>query len=311
MQCMEVWGGNNPADSHVGLAGLDVWVYSRPFQRATSGGDVYYMSSCATGRISRILLADVSGHGEQVASTANDLRTLMQRYVNYLDPTQFVRKMNQTFSADPMTNGHFATALVASFFATNNHLTLNNAGHPPPLHYEAASQTWRLLETTSPEMTDLPLGLEEQSAYSQSEMSLGDSDLVLAYTDALIDANDAGGNPLGPEALVDIVREIPIAEPKTMLENLLRQIGGLHPENLEGDDLTILLMRPTGALKHLPFSRKVMAPFRFLRRTVSALARGEPIAWPEFSKATAGGILCDALGRTWHGCPCSKRRPER
>jgi hypothetical protein len=31
---------------------------------------VYYLSSCASGRITRILLADVSGHGELVAGTA-------------------------------------------------------------------------------------------------------------------------------------------------------------------------------------------------------------------------------------------------
>ena len=63
MQCMEVWGGSQVTSSGVELAGLDVWVYSKPFGEAQRGGDVYYVSSCASGRISRLLLADVSGHG--------------------------------------------------------------------------------------------------------------------------------------------------------------------------------------------------------------------------------------------------------
>ena len=74
MQCMEVWGGNQVVDSGVVMAGLDAWVYSKPFGGAEGGGDVYYVSSCATGRITRLLVADVSGHGSSVAQTAAGLR---------------------------------------------------------------------------------------------------------------------------------------------------------------------------------------------------------------------------------------------
>ena len=78
-QCMEVWGGSQLTSRGVAFGGLDAWVYSKPYGNAQRGGDVYYASSCATGRISRLLLADVSGHGTSVAATAADLRTLMRR----------------------------------------------------------------------------------------------------------------------------------------------------------------------------------------------------------------------------------------
>src|ERR1700684_1025274 len=115
MQCMEVWGGSQIESSGVELAGLDVWIYSKPFGQAPRGGDVYYVSSCASGRISRLLLADVSGHGKSVASTAADLRTLMRRFVNRLDQTEFVRLLNQQFTA-LSKDGAFATAVVATVF---------------------------------------------------------------------------------------------------------------------------------------------------------------------------------------------------
>ena len=78
----------------VAFGGLDAWVYSKPYGGAQQGGDIYYASSCATGRITRLLLADVSGHGQKVAATAADLRTLMRRFVNRLDQTEFVRLLN-------------------------------------------------------------------------------------------------------------------------------------------------------------------------------------------------------------------------
>src|SRR5688572_29319626 len=103
MTCMEIWGGCDPADAAVSVPGLDAWVYSRPYREHHAaapeseggGGDVYYVSSCATGRINRLLVADVSGHGQAVRHIAVSLRDLMRRYVNYLDQSRFVLSMNR------------------------------------------------------------------------------------------------------------------------------------------------------------------------------------------------------------------------
>src|SRR3954468_9889266 len=112
MQCMEVWGGNRAVESSVTMNGLDAWVYSKPYgENASEGGDVYYVSSCATGRITRLLVADVSGHGSAVGGIAGNLRGLMRKYVNYIDQTRFVREMNTQFTSMASAGG-FATALV-------------------------------------------------------------------------------------------------------------------------------------------------------------------------------------------------------
>src|ERR1700693_2006921 len=91
MTCMEVWGGSQLTTRGVEMGGLDAWVYSKPFGNAQRGGDVYYASSCATGRITRLLLADVAGHGTSVAPPAAYLPTPIRRFVNRLDQTEFVR----------------------------------------------------------------------------------------------------------------------------------------------------------------------------------------------------------------------------
>ena len=62
LQCTEVWGGFETVDRPLQMPGLDGCVYSRPF-RGGAGGDVHYVSSCGAGVYSRLLLADVSGHG--------------------------------------------------------------------------------------------------------------------------------------------------------------------------------------------------------------------------------------------------------
>src|SRR5215212_60420 len=107
MQCMEVWGGNQVVDKSVSMAGLDAWVYCRPYGKSDDGGDVYYVSSCATGRITRLLVADVSGHGAAVCDVAGQLRSLMRRHVNQIDQSRFVASMNRQFT-EMSSSGCFA-----------------------------------------------------------------------------------------------------------------------------------------------------------------------------------------------------------
>ena len=141
MQCMEVWGGSQGIARSVRLGGLDAWVYSKPYGGAAFGGDIYYASSCAAGHINRMLLADVSGHGDAVAESAVALRKLMRRYVNFLDQSKLVRSLNRQFTA-MSRQGRFATAIATTFFAPTRVLTVCNAGHPPPLLYTASNRRW-------------------------------------------------------------------------------------------------------------------------------------------------------------------------
>jgi serine phosphatase RsbU (regulator of sigma subunit) len=145
MRCMEVWGGNHAVDNGVVMAGLDAWLYSRPFHDQSAGGDLHYVSSCAMGMVTRVLVADVSGHGEAVSGAANSLRGLMRRYVNYVDQTHFVRGLNAEFGALSQAGG-FATAVVATYFAPTDDFRLCNAGHPRPLLYRARARAWSLMD---------------------------------------------------------------------------------------------------------------------------------------------------------------------
>ena len=116
MQCMEVWGGNAQVSRNFQVPGLHVWVNSRPYEDALGGGDVYYVSSCASGRITRLLLSDVSGHGAAVADAARCLRDLMRKNINLINQTRFVQAMNRQFTDQPDPT-LFATAIAGGMGA--------------------------------------------------------------------------------------------------------------------------------------------------------------------------------------------------
>jgi phosphoserine phosphatase RsbU/P len=297
MQCMEVWGGSQLTDRGVEFGGLDAWVYSKPFGEAHSGGDVYYASSCATGRISRLLLADVAGHGKSAASTAADLRTLMRRFVNRLDQTEFVRLLNQQFAALSKA-GVFATAVVTTFFSPTRRLMVCNAGHPRPLLYRAAHQRWEFLGDMA--FGNLPLGILEMADYQQFDVELEPRDCLLSYTDALIESFDANGEMLGESGLLRIVRLLGDLEPSELIPTLLREIGERYPQNLSEDDVTVMVVRANGREPHYRWKDKLGVFGRFvgsLIRGVNPRAERPPL--PDANLANIGGAIVPALARRW------------
>src|SRR5580692_10385527 len=273
MQCMEVWGGSQLTTRGVAFGGLDAWVYSKPHGNAQHGGDVYYASSCATGRIARLLLADVAGHGISVASTAANLRTLMRRFVNRLDQTDFVRSLNQQFTALSEA-GTFATAVVATFFAPTRRMIVCNAGHPRPLLYQSAKKEWTLLgdEAQNDGATNnMPLGILDMTEYVQFDVQLENGDCVLTYTDALIESRDADGEMLGEAGLLRIVRLVGEVDPQRLTEHLLREIEERYPENLSDDDVTVLLVRCNGRKARYSFREQLGAQLRLLGSLIRAI----------------------------------------
>jgi sigma-B regulation protein RsbU (phosphoserine phosphatase) len=297
MTCMEVWGGNTPVDTGVAMAGLDAWVYCKPYAGAAGGGDVYYVSACATGRIHRLLVADVSGHGSAVSDLAGQLRTLMRRYVNHLDHTQFVRSLNEQF-ATMARGGCFATAVVTTFFGPTGRLTLCNAGHPPPFLYRAKQKQWTQLDEQtlpSPDLANIPWGIEQATDYQAFDVQLGTDDLVLCYTDSLIESCNPQGELLGVEGLLRVVQSLEWADPAELIPKLLAAVALLREGNLTEDDVTALVFRANGKGGRLRVLDHLIAPMRML----AAATRGRSIPWPDFTLPNVGGALLPPLGRLW------------
>ena len=66
-----------------------------PIGPGDAGGDVHYVSLCPSCIVSRIALADVSGHGQAVAALGETLRELMQQYLRALEQVALMRDLNQ------------------------------------------------------------------------------------------------------------------------------------------------------------------------------------------------------------------------
>src|SRR5262249_43269560 len=153
-----------PVERSVSTPGLDLWVFNRPFRGEAQGGDVYYVTLCGGGVITRIVVADVSGHGASVSEFSKSLRSLVRKNINQKSQKRLVEKLNTQF-AEMAAMQRFATALVMTYLASRCRLTICNAGHPQPLFYRARERTWSLLSQKLVDQggaANLPLGLDDE-----------------------------------------------------------------------------------------------------------------------------------------------------
>ena len=263
MNCMEIWGGNRAIDRSVEAPGLDIYVHSQPFQNDVAGGDLYYLTSCASGRISRFLLADVSGHGDSVAGTARNLRDLLRQNVNKIGQEKFVASMNKEFGKLGEESG-FATAVVATFFEPTKTLDISVAGHPHPVFYRSDRNKWVSLDPASGDahFENMPLGVIDETTYPGRKVKTREGDMFLLYSDAFIESLASNeGSFLGIEGLVQILNESNTA-PAEVIPFLREKIGSMAAGNLVEDDASLILGHFTDTKVRM--RDNLLAPFRLL-----------------------------------------------
>ena len=245
LMCTEVWGGNRKIVRAVQLPSVTAWVASVPLNEGEGGGDLYYMSVCDHDLISRVVLADVSGHGRMVSTIAETLQRLMRENINVWDQSDFMHGLNDTFLLS--SQNKYATAIVLSFDRITGQLIFSNAGHLPPLWYHARHKTWGWLEEDDDPLAQkgsgLPIGLIPGTYYRQTVVTLEPSDLLVLYTDGVTEAENYAGESLDREQLLKWAREAPIDSPEALGHALLQRLESFQGRCRNDDETLIVLQR--------------------------------------------------------------------
>ncbi len=304
MQCMEIWGGNGVVERAATMPGVDMWVYSRPHRGENAGGDIHYISSCGTGRIGRVILADVSGHGGSAADLAIKLRDIMRRFVNYVEHGPLVSRLNREFGTEAKL-GKFATAIVATYFAPSSVLIICNAGHPRPLVYSTRSERWRVLDSQdrpgaeSSNISNAPLGVIEDSQYHADALRMSDGDIVVLYTDALMEARQPGGRMLGEQGLLQLIERLDRSHPQTLAQRLVASVREYAGGQELDDDSTALVLQINSRPVKYSLMARVRANVRFLAMFGEWMLGRGSAPWPELSRANILGAFAPWVSREY------------
>ena len=262
---MEVWGGSRAANTRLRRPGLDAWIRSVGTQRVEAGGgELHLLSSCASGRITRFLLADICGIDSSFSEVACELRDLMKSNVNTIRQERIVHDVSKRLD-EAASQGTCASLLIGTYFAPTQTFHLCNTGHPPPFVFRASDSTWSVLKET-PQVVSTstpPVGSVVLDEYQRTESKLRFGDMVLSYSNAFTECRDAAGNILGVSGLLRRVQSLATSDPSSILSTLYDQLQSDHEENERIQEATLLLCQATDTKVGL--RNNVLAPFRLLK----------------------------------------------
>lgn len=246
LQYAETWAGNERAASLAELPGFVTWVHSVPAGQGEAGGDVHYLSVCQSGVVSRVALADVSGHGHAVVSVSATLRELMQQHLSALDQTELMRDLNRAVQLET-GDTHHATMVAVGFHGRRGLLVLTNAGHPPPLWYHAKRDDWTWLErqprARGGAVMGAPLGLLPDISYARKVVKPRVGDLIVLYTDGVSEAENQAGEELGREGLMALARTLDVRSAEAFGLQLAEAVRAFRGGAVPRDDETIIVMQ--------------------------------------------------------------------
>jgi phosphoserine phosphatase RsbU/P len=205
---------------------------------------VHYVSVCPKCNVSRIALADVSGHGRAVVLLSTTLRELMQKYLAALEQASLMRDLNEAVRVE-LDGVHYATMVAAGFHARRGLLVMTNAGHPPAFWYRARRDEWAWLEPREGGLgvRGAPLGLLPKVSYDRIIVKPDPGDMIVLYSDGISEAVNPAGEELGRDHLMTLARTLDRTSAETFGAQLVEAISAFRGGIVPDDDQTIIVVQ--------------------------------------------------------------------
>jgi len=218
-----------------GHPGLDIAGVCRAAERI--GGDYFGYLPMPDGSLG-VAAADVSGHGVgaalYMAATKGALHAEARRN---LSPAELLRRTNEALAGDFARSDIFATAFFARFHACGRRFDCANGGHNPPLLIRSDGRVL-CLERGGPALGVLP-----DVVYDEESETLNPGDLLLIYTDGMIEARDPDRRFYGVDRLVQAAREMQERSSREICDALQRDLLRHCDERAVQDDVTLVVVR--------------------------------------------------------------------
>lgn len=182
------------------IPGLELAALYEPAAGSQVGGDFYSAWPLPDGRLA-VLVGDVSGKGVEAAGITAMVRYMAEGLSQHCtDPGQLVGELNELL-CNRMADGSLVTLAFVMIDLARDEIRWCDAGHPPPVIL-APDGEYRGLSDPDP-----PCGIFRGQRYRTGVDSFCAGDLLVLYTDGLIEARRQGWE-FGEIALRDVlVRE--------------------------------------------------------------------------------------------------------
>jgi phosphoserine phosphatase RsbU/P len=212
----------------------------------TVSGDYYDFLPLGMDELG-LALGDICGKGISAALLMTNLQATLRSNVLNLrkhngrggDRTvaDLVERLNNQIYSYTSAN-KFATFFYALYNDSTRTLTYCNAGHNPPLYFEDGSVRRLTAGGTV-------VGVFADSKYDQETIHLKSGDLLVAYTDGIVECVNEYGEEFGEKRLIQLILENREASAEQIKELIVRHVLSWTFAEEREDDMTLIIARIT------------------------------------------------------------------
>jgi serine phosphatase RsbU (regulator of sigma subunit) len=201
------------------------------------GGDYYDTFRLSPERLV-LAVADVSGHGLASGLVLSGVRSCLYLLEDDLASTEALQRLDRMVrrTTDRRT---YVTLLLALVDHQEGTVVVTSAGHPPLLHYRAATGQVEAVGSGAP-----PLGTFAEPRYVRDRARIAAGDLLVAYTDGVVEMHNDHTQDYGEDRLKRAVaRAAPGHTAREVRDSVLSDLANFKGSAEQADDITLVVAR--------------------------------------------------------------------
>lgn len=218
------------------LPGVFTGVYWNPAEGVC--GDYYDIIPSRKDRIS-FVVADIAGKGTNSMVIMIMLRSLLRLVVNTKQTAGTILSWaNRGIANESFSTDHFASCALINYDSVTNKVEFATGGTTPVLYYNAATDTISRISQTSE-----PIGVEKTTEYKDFSQEVKSGDILVAYTDGLVESLNEKGQQYGHNAVQSLIKSNHASSSKDIANLVKADIKNFSGSATQHDDQTLLVIK--------------------------------------------------------------------
>lgn len=201
-------------------------------------GDCYDVIVSRKDRVS-FMLTDIAGKGINSTMIMVMVRSMLRLVVN---TTQSAAKIltwvNKGICGESFSSDHFGSVMLMNYNPETKEIQFSVGGSIPVYRYDSEAGSFSQIS-----VNDEPIGVEKTTEYKDYVQKLNSGDIIVAYTDGVVETLNENGQPYSSESLLKLIGANHDKSSKDLTKLVKDDIKKFSGSAAQHDDETLLLFK--------------------------------------------------------------------